>query len=80
MLIAAVIGICVILLILAFLFPRLSTHPQRGVEGALGGGARGASKAPGKLGKWLAKPFHTSRRATSKSASTGRRGRGKLPL
>jgi hypothetical protein len=36
--------------------------------------------APGKLGTWLAKPFSTSRKATNKSASKGRQGRGKLPL
>ena len=43
-------------------------------------GSRGASKAPGKLGKWLPKPFQTSSRAVSKSGSAGRRGRSKLPL
>ena len=30
MLIAGVIALCVVILILAFLFPRLSHHPQRG--------------------------------------------------
>jgi hypothetical protein len=80
MFIAAIIGVCVVLLVLAFVFPRLSSHPQRGVEGVLHGGERGARFAPGRLGEWLAKPFRKSRRATSKSASAGRRGRGKLPL
>jgi hypothetical protein len=46
----------------------------------IGAGGRGASKAPGKLGKWLSKPFTTSNKAVSKSASTGRRGRGKMPF
>jgi hypothetical protein len=73
------IAVCVVLLVLAFLFPRLSRHPERGVQGALGGGQKGASKAPGKFGRWLQKPFQTSRKATSRSASTGRRGRSKLP-
>jgi hypothetical protein len=50
------------------------------VNKTLGVGERGAHHAPGKLGKWLAKPFQSSRKATSKSASTGRKGRGKLPL
>lgn len=68
------------MLILAFLAPRLSRHPQRGVDRVLGTGQSGASHAPGKLGTWLSKPFSTSRRATNKSASEGRKGRSKLPL
>jgi hypothetical protein len=80
MLIAAIVAICIVLLILAFLAPRLSRHPQRGVDGVLGGGQRGASHAPGKLGRWLQKPFSSSRKATNRSASAGRQGRGKLPL
>jgi hypothetical protein len=60
--------------------PRLSRGPERGVGKTLGVGQRGASKAPGRLGRWLRKPFDTSQRAKSKSASAGRRGRGKLPL
>ena len=50
MLIAGVIALCIVILILAFLFPRLSHHPQRGSQKAIGLGGRGASKAPGKLG------------------------------
>jgi hypothetical protein len=80
MLIAGVIVLCIILLILAFLAPRLSRHPQRGADKAFGLGARGGSKAPGKLGKWFAKPFTTSQKAADKSASAGRRGRDKMPL
>jgi uncharacterized protein DUF6411 len=80
MLIAGVIALCIVLLILAFLAPRLSRHPQRGANKVFGIGARGGSKAPGKLGTWLAKPFTNSQKAVNKSASTGRRGRGKLPL
>lgn len=80
MTIAVIVGICVLLLILAFLAPRLSSHPQRGVTEALGGGARAAGKAPGRLGRWLAKPFRSSSRAASKSAAAGRRGRGKMPF
>jgi hypothetical protein len=80
MFIAGIIGVCALLLVLAFLFPRLSRGPERGVQSALGGGQRGASKAPGKLGRWLSKPCTTSRKATSRSASAGRRGRSKLPL
>ncbi len=80
MLIAAVAAFCVLILILAFLVPRLSRHPERGGQKVLGFGSRGAGKAPGKLGKWLAKPFHSSSKAVSKSGSTGRKGRSKLPL
>jgi hypothetical protein len=80
MTIAIVAAFCVFLLICAFLFPRLSRHPERGGQKVLGIGSRGAGKAPGKLGHWLAKPFHTSQKAVSKSGSAGRRGRSKLPL
>jgi hypothetical protein len=80
MIIGAVIGFCILILILAFLAPRLSRHPERGGQKVLGFGSRGASKAPGKLGRWFSKPFSTSQRAVSKSGSAGRRGRGKMPL
>ena len=80
MFIAGVIALCIVLLILAFLAPRLSSHPQRGANAAFGAGARGGSKAPGKLGKWFAKPFRTSQKAVNRSASTGRKGRSKMPL
>ena len=78
MVIGAVIGFCVILLIFAFLFPRLSRGPERGGQKVMGTGSRGASHAPGKLGKWLSKPFNTSSKAISKSGSAGRRGRAKV--
>lgn len=80
MIIGAVIAICIVLLIVAFLAPRLSSGPQRGVNKGLGLGSRGAGKAPGPLGRWLSKPFRTSQKAANRSASTGRRGRSKMPL
>jgi uncharacterized protein DUF6411 len=80
MVIGAIVAVCILLLILGFLVPRLSRHPQRGVDKTLSTGSRGASHAPGKLGRWLSKPFSTSRRAADKSASTGRRGRAKMPF
>jgi uncharacterized protein DUF6411 len=80
MLIAGIIAICIVLLVLAFLLPRLSRHPQHGVDKVLGTGQKGAGSAPGKLGHWLQKPFQTSRKATNKSAEAGREGRGKMPL
>ena len=80
MTIALVVGFCIVLLILAFLAPRLSRHPERGGQKVLGIGGRGAGKAPGPLGRWLRKPFTTSQKAVAKSGSTGRRGRSKMPL
>jgi Family of unknown function (DUF6411) len=80
MLIGGIIALCIILLILAFLAPRLSRGPERGSEKALGLGGRGAGKAPGPLGRWLRKPFTSSQKAVSKSASTGRKGRSKMPF
>ncbi len=80
MIIGAVIAFCVVLLVLAFLAPRLSRGPQRGGQKAVGLGERGAGKAPGRLGHVLAKPFQTAQKAIGKSGSAGRRGRGKLPL
>jgi hypothetical protein len=79
MLIGVVVAVCVLLLILGFLVPRLSRGPQRGVDRAFGGGARASSHAPGFLGRLLPKPFRASRRAADRSASAGRRGRSKLP-
>jgi hypothetical protein len=78
--IAVIAAVCVLLLVLGFLAPRLSTKPQLGVDRVLSSGGRVAGKAPGRLGRWLRKPFSSSERAADKSASLGRRGRGKLPL
>lgn len=78
MLIAAAIAICIVLAILAFLAPRLSRYPERGVERTYGAGGQAAGKAPGPLGRWLRKPFDSANKATRKSASAGRRGRSKL--
>jgi hypothetical protein len=80
MTIAIIVAVCIILLVLAFLMPRLSSHPQRGVDRTLGVGQRAGGKAPGLLGRLFSKSFGTSRKATNRSAATGRRARGKLPL
>ena len=80
MIIGAVIVVCVVLFVLAILAPRLSRHPERASHKAFGMGGRSAGKAPGKLGTWLAKPFHKGSRAAGKSASSGRNVRDKLPL
>lgn len=80
MVIAGVIVFCILLVVLAFVFPKLSRHPERAGKGAMSAGSSGASKAPGKLGRWLSKPFQSGSRAMGKSGSAGRRGRGKMPL
>jgi hypothetical protein len=80
MTIAIIVAVCVALLVLAFLMPRLSSRPQRGVDRTLGVGQRAGGKAPGPIGRLFSKSFGTSRKATNRSASTGRSARGKLPL
>jgi hypothetical protein len=80
MTIGIIVAVCIVLLILGFLVPRLSRHPQRGVDKTLGVGQAAGGKAPGFLGRLFSKMFGTSRRATNKSAASGRRARGKLPL
>lgn len=47
MLIGAVIAICIVLLVLAFVAPRLSRHSQRGVDKTMGVGQRAGGKLPG---------------------------------
>jgi hypothetical protein len=80
MTILVIAGVCVVLLALGFLVPRLSRGPQRGVDKTLTAGQSAGSKAPGRLGRLLQKPFSSSRKAADKSASAGRRGRGKMPV
>ena len=80
MIIAGVAAFCVLILILAFLVPRLSRHPERGGQKILGMGGRGAGKAPGKVGELARKPFDSSQKAVSKSGQTGRKGRSKAPF
>ena len=79
MVIGAIIAVCVVLVVLAFVFPRLSRHPQRGVDSTLSVGQKAGGTLPGFLGRWAQKPFGKSRKATNKSAAAGRKGRGKLP-
>jgi Family of unknown function (DUF6411) len=75
-----IVGVCVLLLVLGFLLPRLSRYPQRGVDKTLGTAQRAGHSAPGPFGRLLGRWFGASRRATQDSAAAGRRGRGKLPL
>jgi hypothetical protein len=79
MTIAIVVAFCVVLLILAFLLPRMSRHVERGGKAPMHAGSRGARKAPG-VGRFLAKPFESASKWMGKSGSAGRRGRSKMPL
>ena len=78
--IAAVIALCVLVFVVALLWPRLSHSVERGGSKPLGMGGRAAGKAPGPLGRLLSKPFSKSQRAVHKSGSAGRETRDKLPL
>lgn len=78
MLIAALIVFCIVLLVLAFLAPRLSRYFQRAGEKPLEVGQRAGGKAPGKLGDWLRKPFSKGERAVEKSGAKGRQARSKV--
>lgn len=80
MLIAAIVGFCLLLLIVAFLLPRLSRHFQRAGDKPLQLGQRATGSAPGRFGKWLQKPFSKSRKAVQKSGAKGREGRAKAPF
>jgi hypothetical protein len=78
MLTAAIIAFCVLVFLVAILAPRVSRYLERGGDKPLAAGQRTAGKAPGRLGRWLQKPFGSSRKAVHKSGSAGRRTRGKI--
>ena len=80
MLIAAVVGICVLLLVLGFLVPTLSNRAKRGSDKGFSLGQRAGGKAPGPIGRLLSKSFGKSQRATDKSHSAGKRARSKAPF
>jgi hypothetical protein len=78
MLIAAVIAVCVLVFLIAVLWPRMSRGAERAGSAPFGVGSRAAGKAPGPLGRWLRKPFSKSQRAVHKSGSAGRRVHDKI--
>ena len=80
MTVIAIIGFCVLLVVLAFLLPRLSRPVERGGSGIMGMGSRAGGKAPGALGRLLSKPFSKGQKAIHKSGSAGRKGRAKSPF
>lgn len=79
MVIAGVVAFCVLLLVLAFVFPRLSRGPERAGQKTLGLGGRVGGKAPGPIGRLISRSFGTGQRAVSRSGSAGRKGRGRMP-
>jgi Family of unknown function (DUF6411) len=80
MLIGGVIAFCVVLFVIAVVWPRGSRQVERGGDAPLRAGQNAAADAPGKLGRWLQKPFSSSRKAVHGSGSSGRKTRFKLPL
>lgn len=80
MLIALVIGICILLAILGFLVPSLSNHARRGSDKGFSLGQRAGSKAPGPIGRLLSKSFGKSQRAADRSHTAGKNARAKLPF
>lgn len=80
MVIGVVVGICILLLILGFLVPRLSNHARRGTDKGFSLGQRAGGKAPGPIGRLLSKSFGKSQRAADKSHSAGKSAREKAPF
>ena len=80
MLLAAVIGFCILLFVVALLAPRISQYLQRGGQEPMHAGQRAGAKAPGRLGRLFQKPFSKSSSAIGKSGSKGRTMRSKLPF
>ncbi|HEU4737619.1 MAG TPA: DUF6411 family protein [Solirubrobacterales bacterium] len=80
MVIGVVVGICILLLILGFLVPRLSNHARRGTDKGFSLGQRAGGKAPGPIGRLLSKSFGKSQRAADKSHSAGKSARDKAPF
>lgn len=80
MVIGAVVALCILLLVLGFLLPRMSNHAKRGTDKGFGLGQRAGSKAPGPIGTLLSKSFGKSRQATDKSHSAGKKARDKAPF
>ena len=74
------VGACVLLFVGGLVAPQLSKKPQYRLDRLLSKGAGKASKAPGRLGKWMAEPFGKSEKAANKSAGAGRKTRFKLPF
>jgi hypothetical protein len=77
-LIATIIAVCVLVFLIALLWPRLSRNAERAGSAPFGAAGRAAGKAPGPLGRLMRKPFSKSQRAVHESGSAGRRAHDKL--
>ena len=71
---------CVALFVIGVVAPERSRKAQRAVDQKLDKLEGEATRGPGRLAKWLAKPFGKSEKATNKSARAGRKTRSKLPF
>lgn len=71
---------CAVLFALGLVAPGKSRTAQNQVGKRLEEARGELQKAPGRLGKWLTKPFGKSQQATNKSARAGRKTRLKLPF
>ena len=76
-LIICVLAACVLLLLLGFLFPRLSHRPQGAVDRGLDKADENAQKAPEPLDKAMDSTAHASRKAADTATQAGREARGK---
>jgi hypothetical protein len=80
MTILAAVAICVVLLIVSFVAPSLSQHPERGVVKILGYPRRLVGQLPGPIGRWAQKPFGHTQEYAGKSARKGREARRGSPV
>jgi hypothetical protein len=80
MVIGLLVAICVVLLVLGFLAPRLSNRARRGTDKGFSLGRRAGGKAPGPLGRLVSKSLGKSQQAADRSHSTGQRARAKMPF
>ena len=74
MTIAVIVAVCIILLVLAFLLPRASWRPQKGVDKTLGTGQGAASKLPGKAGELAAEAVRVLAQGDQQERREGPRG------
>jgi hypothetical protein len=78
MLVAGIVAFCVLLFLVALLWPRGSRRLERGGSRSVGAGGRVAGQAPGPLGRLFRKPFSKGQRAIHKSGAKGREAHDKL--
>ena len=74
MTLAVIVVVCIVLLVLGFLFRGCRSGRRRAWTGRSAPASARAARRPGPIGKLFSKMFGTSRKATNKSASTGPQG------